>query len=57
MHETWMNAMKKEFGAMAQGDEKLRQKSTNSNFVLNHEQIARIPKDRIIMYTRIVVDF
>ena len=42
---------------MAQGDNKTEEKGTNSIFILNHEEIKNIPKDCVVTYARIVVDF
>ena len=42
---------------MAQVDNKTGEKGTNSIFVMNHEEIKHIPKDRVVTYARIVVDF
>jgi hypothetical protein len=55
--EVWTTSWGKEWGRMAQGDNKTGEKGTNSIFVLNHEAIANIPKDRVVTYARIVVDF
>ena len=42
---------------MAQGDNKTGSIGTNSLFVMTHEQIKQIPRDRTITYGRIVVDY
>ena len=55
--ETWTTALGKEFGNIAQGDHKTGEKGTDCVFVMNHEQIRAIPKDRVVTYARIVVDF
>jgi hypothetical protein len=57
MTQTWSRAFGKEFGNLAQGDTITNTPGTDSIFVLNHEQIQCIPKDRTITYTRIVVDY
>ncbi len=44
MSETWQTAFGKDFGGMAQGDEKTGHKGTYSIFVMTHDKIARIPK-------------
>ena len=54
--ETWKTMFGKEFGGMAQGDNKTGQKGTNSIFVMSHIEIALIPSDRIVTYTGIVVN-
>ena len=51
------NSIWEGIGGLAQGDNKTGEKGTNSIFVLNHEAIANIPKDRVVTYARIVVDF
>jgi hypothetical protein len=55
--ETWQTAFGKDFGGMAQGDNKTGQKGTNAIFVMTHEEILLIPADRTITYARVVVDF
>ena len=54
--ETRMTAFSKEFGGMAQDDNKTGQKGTNSIFVMNHIEIALIPGDRVVTYAGISVD-
>jgi hypothetical protein len=54
--KTWETAFGKEFGNQAQGDAKTGEKGTNTLFVMNHEEIQQIPKDRTITYGRIVID-
>ena len=55
--ETWKNGLGKEFGNMAQGDEKTGTKGHDAIHVLTHEQIRKIPKHKVITYARLVVDF
>ena len=55
--ETWNTAFGKDFGGMAQGDNKTGQKGTNSIFVMTHAEISRIPQDRTVTYAQIVVNF
>ncbi len=50
MSETWQTAFGKDFGGMAQGDEKTGQKGTNSIFVMTHDKIAHIPKNQTVTY-------
>ena len=52
-----MTGFGKDFGNQAQGDNKKNTPGTNSIFVLSHEEIRRIPRDRTITYARVVVDF
>ena len=55
--EIWQTAFGKDFGGMAQGDNKTGQKGTNAIFVMTHAEILLIPADRTITYARVVVDF
>ena len=52
-----MQAFGKEFGGLAQGDALTGEKGTNTVFVLSHDKIKQIPKDRTVTHSRIVVDF
>ena len=54
---TWTTGYGKAFGRMAQGDEKTGAKGKNCILVMNHDEIANIPKDRVVTYARVVVDF
>ena len=53
----WSRAFGKEFGNLAQGDAATNTPGTDSIFVMTHAQIPRIPYDRTVTYTRIVVDY
>ena len=55
--QVWSRAFGKEFGNLAQGDNVTNTPGTDSIFVMTHEQILRIPHDRTVTYTRIVVDY
>ena len=55
MKNTWTKAMSKELGRLAQGFETT--KGTETVFFMSHDEIKRIPKDRTVTYTRIVVDY
>ena len=57
MSEVWRTAFGKKFGGLAQGDKKTGEKGSNSVFVLDHEGIKNIPKDRKFTYGRLVVDY
>ena len=57
LRTTWRNAMGKEFGNMAQGDKKTGTPGMNAIFVLAHEEIERIPKNKKITYARLIVNF
>ena len=57
MQEVWTTAFGKEWGSLAQGDNKTGAIGTNSLFVMTHDEIKQIPKDRTITYGRIVVDY
>ncbi len=54
---TWKTGFRKEFGRMAQGDDKTGTKGTNFIFDMTHEEIAQIPEDRLVTYVQTVVDF
>ena len=55
--DTWQTAFGKDFGGMAQGDNKTDQKGTNSIFVMAHHEIKLIQKNCTVTYARVVVDF
>ncbi len=55
--EIWQTTFGKDFGGMAQGDNKTGQKGTNSIFVMTHAEILLIPADQTITYTRVIVNF
>ncbi len=55
--EIWHTAFGKDFGGMVQGNNKTRQKGTNSIFVMAHAEILLIPADQMITYVRVVVNF
>ena len=57
MTEILSTAFGKEWGVLAQGDNKTGSGRTDSLHVLDHEQIKLIPKDHTITYGRIVVDY
>jgi hypothetical protein len=56
--EVWQTAFGKDFGGMAQGDDKTGQKGTNSVFVMTHKEID-IAKNagHKWTYARIVVNY
>ncbi len=57
MSKLWQTAFGKDFGGMAQGDNKTGQKGTNSIFVMTHVEIPNIPKDRTVTFACVVVDY
>jgi hypothetical protein len=57
LRDIWARAFGKEFGNLAQGDTVTNTPGTNSIYVLGHEAIRNIPRDRTVTYTRIVVDY
>ena len=57
IRETWRNGLGKEFGNMAQGDDRTGTPGMDAIHVLDHEQIRRIPKGKTVTYARLVVDF
>jgi hypothetical protein len=42
--DIWQTAFGKDFGGMAQGDNKTGQKGTNAMFVINHDKIKTVLK-------------
>lgn len=57
LRETWETAFGKEFGGLAQGDDRTGQKGTNTVIILDAEQIKQIPADRVVTYASIAVDY
>ena len=55
--ETWMTAWGKEWGNLAQSDEKTNTAGTDSLFVMTHKEIRDISKDRTVTYALMVVDY
>ena len=56
--EVWQTAFGKDFGGMAQGDNKTGQKGTNAMFVMTREDIAHALAAGIIFtYANPVVDY
>jgi hypothetical protein len=55
--EVWQTAFGKDFGSMAQGDNKTGQKGTNTMFVMTHDEIAHaIRKRELFTFANPVVD-
>jgi hypothetical protein len=57
MMEIWQTAFGKDFGGMAQGNNKTGQHGTNSIFIMTHAEFLLIPADPTITYARVVVNF
>jgi hypothetical protein len=55
--EVWQTAFGKDFGGMAQGNNKTGQKGTNSIFVMTHDEIKKIPKNQTLTYDCVVINF
>ena len=55
--EIWQTAFGKEFGGLAQGDNRTGKKGTDTFHVMSHDEIRHIPKDRTIAYAKVVVDY
>ena len=56
--ETWQTAFGKDFGGMAQGDDKTGQKGTNAMFVMSHDEIRKVLKQKKkFTYGNPVVDY
>lgn len=45
------------FCGLTQGDNKTGKKGTNTIFVTTHEEIAKIPRSKVIIYARVVLDY
>ena len=54
--KTWRMGFGKEFGNMAQGDNKTGTPGMNAIFIMDHNKIVRIPKTKTITYSCLVVD-
>ena len=50
-------AFGKDFGGMAQGDNKMGQKGTNAIFVMTRAEILLIPADCTITFAQVIIDF
>jgi hypothetical protein len=48
--EMWKTAFGKDFGGMAQGNNKTGQKGTNSIFAMTHDEVKRISKNQTVMW-------
>jgi hypothetical protein len=55
--EIWTTAMGKEFINMAQGDKRTGTTRTNLIFVMTHNEMRNIPKDRDNTYSRLEVNY
>ena len=55
--EVWATAFGKEFGSLAQGENRTGAKGKNSLLVLTHQDIREIPTDQVVTYGRLVVDY
>jgi hypothetical protein len=54
---TWRRGFGKEFGNLCQGDDLTGEVGTNALHGMSHDELANIPKDRVVTYARIVVDY
>jgi hypothetical protein len=58
MAEIWQTAFGKDFGGMAQGDNKMGQKGTNAMFVMTHNKIKQaVAAGKFFTYMNPVVDY
>jgi hypothetical protein len=48
--ETWQTAFGKDFGGMAQDDNKTDQRGTHSIFVMTHDKFRKILKNQMVTY-------
>ncbi len=55
--KTWTMLSGKTIGNMTQGNKHTNTPVMSTIFVMEHEQIANIPKDRVVTYPQLVVDF
>jgi hypothetical protein len=56
--KVWQTAFSRDFGRMAQGDNKTSQKGTNAMFVMTHDKIARtLAEKKRFTYGNSVVDY
>jgi len=56
--ETWQTAFGKDFGGMAQGDNKTGQRGTNAMFVMNHSEIKKAYSEKkFFTFANPVVDY
>ncbi len=57
LKEVWQTAFGKEWGALAQGDDRTGAIGTETFKILRPDQIASIPSNRTVTYANIVVDY
>ncbi len=57
MSEVWQTAFGKDFGGMAQGDNKMGQKGTNFIFVMTPNEVKCIPKNQTVMFACVIANF
>ena len=53
----WSRVFGKEFGGLAQQDDLTGEKEINIVYVMTHEQIAKIPREKVVTYARVVPDY
>ena len=56
MKDAWTTSLSREFQNLAQGDKKTNTSGMDAIFVMDLEQIRKIPPDRVVTYAGIVVD-
>ena len=57
LKDIWTTGLGKEVGCMAQGNLKIDIKGTDSIFVMSHAEIANMPRDIVVTYCCLVVNF
>ena len=57
MKAVWKKVFGKDFGSLAQGDNKTGSEDKNSLFVMDPSKVKNTPKDRTVTYGRIVVNY
>ena len=55
--EVWTTLFGKEFGSLAQGENRTGAKGKDISFVLTYQEIREITTDRVFTYGRLVVDY
>ncbi len=56
--QVWQTAFGRDFGGMAQGDNKMGQKGTNAMFVMTHNEIAHAhAANNLFTYRNPVIDY
>ena len=57
LKEVWKTGFVKEWGSLAQGDNRTGKIGTNTFKILCPDQVLLVPNDRVVTYANIVVDY